>query len=113
MKNVRSAESVCSVVQLQIVRHFETGIISGGLIFIGSAFCLCGLGSIVGIATGYGLDGPGIKSRWGRDFPHLSRPALGPALSPVQWLLGLPGGKERLGRDADPSPLSSAMVMKG
>jgi hypothetical protein len=33
-----------------------------------------GPGSIVGIATGYGLDSPGIKSRWGRDFPHLSRP---------------------------------------
>jgi hypothetical protein len=38
----------------------------------------CGPGSVVGIATGYGLDGPGIESRWGRDFPHLSRPALGP-----------------------------------
>jgi hypothetical protein len=24
------------------------------------------------------LDGPGIESRWGRDFPHLSRPALRP-----------------------------------
>jgi len=35
-------------------------------------------GSVVGIATGYGLDGPGIKSRYGRDFPHLFRPALGP-----------------------------------
>jgi len=36
-----------------------------------------GLGSSVGIATGYGLDGPGIESRGGRDFPHPSRPALG------------------------------------
>jgi hypothetical protein len=26
---------------------------------------LCGPGSSVGIATGYGLDGPGIESRWG------------------------------------------------
>jgi len=34
--------------------------------------------SVVGIATGYGLDSPGIESRLGRDFPHLSRPALGP-----------------------------------
>ena len=34
--------------------------------------------TLVGITTGYGLDGPGIESRWGRDFPHLSRPALGP-----------------------------------
>jgi len=29
----------------------------------------CGPGSSVGIATDYGLDGPGIESRWGRDFP--------------------------------------------
>jgi len=28
-----------------------------------------GPGSSVGIATDYGLDGPGIESRWGRDFP--------------------------------------------
>jgi hypothetical protein len=28
-------------------------------------FCVCGPGSSVGIATGYGLDGPGIESRWG------------------------------------------------
>ena len=29
-----------------------------------------GRDSAVGIATRYGLDGPGIESRWGRDFPH-------------------------------------------
>jgi hypothetical protein len=39
---------------------------------------ICGLGSSVGIATDYGLDGPGIESWWGRDFLRLSRPALGP-----------------------------------
>jgi len=32
----------------------------------------------VSIATRYGLDGPGIESRLGQDFPHPSRPALGP-----------------------------------
>jgi hypothetical protein len=37
-----------------------------------------GPGSIVGIATGYGLDVPVIESLWGRNFPHLSTPALGP-----------------------------------
>jgi len=71
-----------------------------------------GPASVVGIATGYGLDGPGIESRWWRDFPHLSRPALGPTQPPVQWVLGLSRGKERPGRDADPSPPSSAVVMK-
>ena len=48
-----------------------------------------GLGSSVGIATGYGLDGPGIESRCGRDFPHLSRPDLGPIQPPVQKVPGL------------------------
>ena len=61
--------------------------------------------SSVSIATGYGLDGPGIESPWGRDFPHLSRPALGPTLPPVQWVPGLSGVKERPERDAEPSPL--------
>ena len=35
-------------------------------------------GRAVGIADAYGLDSPGIESRWGRDFLHLSRPALRP-----------------------------------
>jgi hypothetical protein len=39
---------------------------------------MSGPGNVVGIATAYGLDGQGIEFRWGRDFPHLSRPALKP-----------------------------------
>ena len=42
----------------------------------------------VGIASRYGLDGPGIESRWGRDFPLPTRPALGPTQPPIQWVPG-------------------------
>ena len=45
--------------------------------------------SVVGIATHYELDSPGILSQWVRDFPHLSRPALWPTQLPIQWVLGL------------------------
>jgi hypothetical protein len=69
-----------------------------------------GPGSVVGIATAYGLDGPGIESQWGRDFPHLSRPALRPTQPPVQWVPSLSRGKVRPRCDADPSPLYSAEV---
>ena len=54
--------------------------------------CDRGRDSAVGIATRYGLDGPGIESQWGRDFPHPSRPALGPTQPPVQWVPGLSRG---------------------
>ena len=52
-------------------------------------FLYVGRDSSVGIATRHGLDGPGIESRWWRDFPHLSRPALGPTQPPVKWVPGL------------------------
>jgi len=71
-----------------------------------------GPGTSVGIATDYELDGPGIECRCGRDFPHMSRPALGHFQPPVQWVPGFPGTKELPRRDADPSAPSSVVVKK-
>jgi len=68
--------------------------------------------SSVCIATGYGLDGPGIESRWWRDLPHISRSALGSTQPPLQWVPCFPRGKERPGRDADPSPPSNVVFKK-
>jgi hypothetical protein len=62
-----------------------------------------GPGSVVGIATAYGLDGPGIESRWGRDFLHLSRPDLRPTQPPIQWVPGLSRGV-RCGRGVTLTP---------
>jgi hypothetical protein len=71
-----------------------------------------GRDSSVGIATRYGLDGTGIESRWGRDFPHPSRPSLGPTQLPIQWVPGLfPGGKVAgAWRGVDHLPSSNAEV---
>ena len=51
-----------------------------------------GRDSSVAIAIRYGLGGQGIESRWGRDFPQPSRPALGPTQPPIQWVPGLSRG---------------------
>jgi hypothetical protein len=60
-------------------------------------------GSSVGTATEYGLDGPGIESRWGRDFSHRSRPALGHTQPPVKGYWEFPGVKQP-GRGSDHPP---------
>jgi hypothetical protein len=69
-------------------------------------------GSSVGIATGHGLDGPEIESRWGRDFPPVQ---TGTGDHPASCTMGtgsFRGGKERPGRNVDHSTPSSAEVFK-
>jgi len=51
-----------------------------------------GPGSSVGIATDYGLDGPG-SNLGGDEIFRLSRPAMGPTQPPVKWLPGLSRGR--------------------
>jgi len=78
----RPARSVVTTLTELLTLFYATKITSGYK-YLGEP------GSVVGIATGYGLDGPGIESPWWRDFPQLSRPALGPTQPPVQWVPGL------------------------
>jgi hypothetical protein len=50
--------------------------------------------SAIGIASRYGLNGPWIESSWGRNFPYLTRPALGHTQGSVPCVLSLfPEGK--------------------
>jgi hypothetical protein len=66
--------------------------------------------SSVGIATGYGLDGPGIESRWGARF---SAPVqTGPGAHPASYTMCTGSFKrvKRPGRGVDHPPPSSAEV---
>ena len=51
----------------------------------------CRPGSSIGIATDYGLDGPGSNVGVDEIF-RPSRPALGPTQPPVKWVPGLSRG---------------------
>ena len=77
----------------------------------GTHFCWIRNGT-VGIATRYGLEGPGIESRWGEIF-RTCPDRSGSSQPPVQWVPGLYRGYRRPGRDADYTPPSSAEVKKG
>jgi len=69
-------------------------------------------GSVVGIATRYGLDGPVIDSQWvrGGENPHSSIPALGATQPPVRCLPGHSQGVNRLRRGVDNPPTSNTDV---
>jgi hypothetical protein len=69
-----------------------------------------GRDSVVGIATRYGLDSPGIESRWDEIFRTRPNRPWGPP-SPLYnvYRVSFPGVK-RPGRGGDHPPLSTAEV---
>jgi len=73
----------------------------------------CGPGSVVGIVTGYGVDGPGIESRWGARFfaPVQTGPGAHPAFCTVGTgsFLGVKSGWDVT---LTPHPLLVPLVMK-
>jgi hypothetical protein len=69
-----------------------------------------GRDSSVGIATGYGLGGPGIEYRWGARFSAHVQTGLG--AHPASYTMGTGSypGVKRPGRGVDHPPPSSAEV---
>ena len=70
-----------------------------------------GTGTSAGIATDYGLDGPGSYPSGARFSARPDRP-WGPPSLLYNGYRAFPGGKLWPGRTADPSVPSSAVVME-
>ena len=72
-----------------------------------------GPGSVVAIATGYGLDGPGIVSRWGAKFSAPVQAGSGDHTACCTMGTGsFPGVNSGRGVTLTPHPLLVPLVMK-
>jgi hypothetical protein len=69
-----------------------------------------GLNSLVDIETRYRLDRSEIESQLGRDFPLLSRPALGSPSPTIRWVPSHNWESKRPGSGVNNPPPSSAEV---
>ena len=106
IRNRTVQRMTCCQISIDNAVHFE---------FLGPYFketpsFWCGPGSVVSIATAYGLDGPGIESRCGEIFRTSPDRPWGPPSLLCNGYRVFPGGKVLPGRDADPSHPSSAAV---
>ena len=55
----------CCLYKQLVVNYYSS---CNAVTFFGMYYLISGTGSVVGIATAYGLEGPGIESRWGEIF---------------------------------------------
>ena len=72
---------------------------------------MCGPTSSAHIVIEYGLDGPGIESRWGEVFRCPDMPWGGPGLL-HNGHRNVPGGNVRPGRAAEKSSPSSVVIFE-
>jgi hypothetical protein len=73
-------------------------------------YIIVGRYSSVGTVTRYTPSDSGIESRWGRDYPYTSRPALESTQPPIQWVPGHFIGGKAAGAWRSPSTPSSVKV---
>ena len=99
-----------AVVSSLIIRSLI--LITPGLYLINCLFMIVGRDSCFGIATDYGLDGPGIESRWGARFSARPDRSWGPPSLLYNGYRVFPGSKGRPGHAVDHSPPSSAEVLE-
>ena len=91
----------------------EPWLLFGKTISLRAAVCTnVGWDSSVVTATGYALDGPGSNPGVGEIFCNCPHRPCGPPSLLYNGYRVFPAGKERPGREADPSHISSALVKK-
>jgi len=94
---------------VELVKGFAYGTVA----FYITIVQYCGPGSAVGIATGYGLEGQGIESRWGARISTLVQ--SGPGARPTSCTMGTGSFlrvKSGRGVTLTPHPLLMLLVMK-
>ena len=104
----RQRASQSTVILNAVIKKYH----SWRIIIPSSTLWKSGPGSVVGVTTAYGLDGPGIESRWGEIFRTYPDRPWGPPSLLYNGYRVVPGGKGGRGRGVEHPPPSSAEVLR-